>query len=68
MRFIIYFIPTIIAIAVMISAYYFQKKQALAKGEVVPTFFNSKLFNYLIAVFITAVFNFIAIFLLLGDR
>lgn len=68
MRFIIYFIPTLISIAIMFGVYYLQRKQAERNGESVPKFFNSKLFNYLIAVFITAALNFIAIFLLLGDR
>lgn len=52
----------------MFGAYYLQRRQALAKNESVPSFFNSKLFNYLIAVFVVAVLNFIAIFLVLGDR
>lgn len=68
MRFILYFIPTIIAVALTFGMYYLQKKQAIENGEVPPKFFNSKLFNYLIMVFITAVLNFIAIFILLGDR
>lgn len=52
----------------MFGVYYIQKKQAIANGETLPSFFNSKLFNYLILVFVTAILNFIAIYLILGDR
>ena len=68
MRFFVYFLPTLLVVLASASIYYYQVSQAVKNGKTKPNFLNQKLVNILVLTMVVAIINFVAIFLILGNR